>query len=110
MGIHYIGRIIVSEVLNTRNFHLHHFELLPLSSSTDISIEVCVFYIYDHIFSESVSAAKSCELMLPIHHLVYFISPHCQNINYMYERRNLIDQNEGTDSTELRGQGLRKEH
>lgn len=85
MGVDYEGLIVATEVGGPSYLYLHHLESLPGSSSAHIDIEVSSFYIQNNELSESISSAKSLELIFPIINLVYLVSLHRKNINYMNE-------------------------
>lgn len=99
MGIHNKCLIIYSKVWFSCNFDLNLSKLLSNGGSTIVQIIINILNVKHNIFSHPVSFQNSLEFMLPVISLINFKSLHGFNINNMNKLRNLIHQNQWSDST-----------
>lgn len=81
VSVHDEGLIILAEIGLSGDFDLDHLKSLLSCCSAHIDIVVCVLNVEDYELGQSVSAAESSELVLPVHLLVDLVCLHSENIN-----------------------------
>lgn len=106
VSVHDECLIVVTKVFNSDNLDLHHLEFLLEGSATDVNFMVGVFDVKHNELCQTVSAAESGEVVLPVGCLIDFIGAHGEHINNLHECGDLVYKHKGTKSSQFLGKLL----
>ena len=102
--------VVVAEVSRACNLHLHHLEALFCRRARHVHIVVGVLDVQHNKLGETVSPAECAERVLPVGVLIYFVSPHGEDIDHLHERRDLIHEHQRAQTTQVLRQLPREQH
>lgn len=100
MGHDMESSIIDAEFALSGDLESHHTELLTSSSSRRSHVKVDVFDVQNDESSEELTAALGSEQVLPVMSGIDLVGTHRMDINDMDCSGDLVDKDEGADSTE----------